>query len=148
MALNLGKPKVAVNSYYLNSDRHLIRILHINRKDNRVLYHDYDEKQNNHMEFDTAPHYLTPLYKIGDLAKMINRAPDTIRKYEREGIFPPPTKYSLGQREMRLYTSENVIDISIMLSQRRPVGRPSGMKKISKVNQKDLMDGLKRKFEG
>ena len=64
------------------------------------------------------PHYYlvdntpTALYKIGDVARALNRSPVTIRKWESEGTIPVspykmPSHDERGQR--RLYTKDQIL---------------------------------------
>lgn len=48
----------------------------------------------------------TPL-EIGQLAKLIGRHPQTVRRWEREGFLPPPCRI----RGRRVYSSEHVEQI-------------------------------------
>lgn len=55
-----------------------------------------------------------PFYSIGSLARALNRAPVTIRKLQDDGVIPPPTFTSPGERryihasQVRLYTREQI----------------------------------------
>ena len=123
------------------------RIAQLNKKENRIILYIYKLKSNIAMEYDTAGDYLVPIFYISDVAKMLNRAPDTIRKYERQGIVPKCPQYYLGQRKARLYSLKEITELAEAFSKRRPVGRPGGINPVSKINQKDLFTGLLKRYK-
>ena len=68
------------------------------------------------LELGKPKYYLlnnkpTPLYRIGALARALNRKTVTIRKWEQEGVIPmsPMMSSSFDQRgKRRLYTKEQI----------------------------------------
>jgi hypothetical protein len=138
--------KITKNRYYLNTNGALVRVIHINKKDNRVALYRYDLFKQEDIEFDTAPFYLTPIYKIGAVAKMLNRSTETIRKYERQGLIPKASQYPLnkeGTASVRVYSVKDVGDLVEFFATRSSAGRTSH---ISKINQRDVMQGLEARF--
>ncbi len=59
-----------------------------------------------------------PLYLISVVAKMLNIHPQTLRQYEREGLVAP----SRTDGKMRLYSSEDVEQIRLILRLTRELG--------------------------
>jgi hypothetical protein len=144
------EPKITKNHYYLNRDKALIRVISVNKKENRVVLYRYDTFLKEAIEYDTAPHYLVPMFKIGEVAKMLNRSVETIRKYEGQGLIPKANQFSIseaGKLSIRLYTEKEIYELAEFFSQRRSVGRPSNINKVSKINQKDLMTFLNSRFK-
>jgi len=85
------------------------------------------------------------LFSIGEVGKMLDYAPATLRKYERMEILPTQKQYHIGRRSIRLYAEKDIIDISILLSQRPPVGRPMKINTVSKIDRKRVETGLKQR---
>lgn len=112
-----------------------------------MLYR-YDIFSKEDIEYDTAPYYLKPLFKIGEVAKMLNRSTDTIRKYENLQLIDKAKQYLIsdnGKTKVRFYTETDVYDLMGFFANRRSVGRPC--KTNSKINQKDLMQQLNSRFQ-
>lgn len=141
-------PKIKKGSIYKTHDGDLVKVTLINIKDNRLDIKFFNEMGSiESIEFDTAHLYLKPLFTINEVSKMFNKAKDTLRKYERMGIIPKCPQYQLGGKQMRLYGIDDIMALAESLAQRKPVGRPAARKiNISKVNQKDLMDGILKRY--
>lgn len=139
--------KIKRGSFYLTHEKQLVRIVLLNRKDNRVDIKYYDDDIVKTIEYDTAHLYLEPLFTIQEVAMMFNKATDTIRKYERMGILPKCKQYKMGGKRARLYTMNDIMGVAEALAQRRPVGRPPAREiNISKVNQKDMLQGILKRY--
>lgn len=151
MAKAFGKviePKIKRGSMYLTHDGCAARIILLNQKNNRVDLQRYDAVGSiETIEFDTAHMCLKPLFTIKETAKMFNKATDTLRKYERMGILPKCPQYNLGAKRVRLYSIDDIMKVAECLAQRKPVGRPPTRgTAISTVNQKDLVDGILKRY--
>ena len=135
--------KITPHRYYLRSSV-LIRIIKIVKKSNAVHVYRYDSFENDVLELDTIQFGLVPVFKIGDVGKMLDRKPDTIRKYEKRGLIPPGKKFPLvedGSAAIRLYTETDVADLTEFFSQ-----RSTTKKKHSAINQNDVVKGLQSRF--
>jgi len=142
------QPKIKKGSMYLTHDNYIVKAVLVNSKYNRLDLQRYDGGRSVEViELDTAHTYLKPLFTIKETAKMFNKAPDTLRKYERLGILPKCPQYAVGAKRVRLYSINEIMKVAECLSQRKPVGRPPKKSiNISTVNQKDLVDGLLKKY--
>lgn len=139
--------KIKKGSFYLTHEKELVKIVLLNRKDNRVDIKLYATDSVKTIEYDTAHLYLEPLFTIQEVAKMFNKATDTIRKYERMGILPRCPQYDLGGKRARLYAMPDIMKVAEALAQRRPVGRPPAREiNISKVNQRDMLQGILKRY--
>lgn len=143
-------PKITPNKYYLNKDKILVRVLKVNKRDNRVTLYRYDTFEKEDVELDTAPYYFTPLFKIGEVAQMLNRSPDTIRRYESSGLLPKARQFSVSEVEspktrIRLYSEKDLLELADFFANRRSVGRPA--KTNSKINRKELNEQLNSRFK-
>lgn len=125
----------------------LVKITHTSVKNNRVILYNWDDESREAIELDTAPNRLTPLFSIGEVGRMLDYAPATLRKYERLEIVPKQKQYKVGKRSLRLYTEEDIVDISILLSQRPPVGRPVEVNNVSKIDRKRVETGLRQRLK-
>ncbi len=135
--------KVTANRFFLYKDVP-IRIITINKSRNSVTFHRYDTFENDVMEYDTAHMFLLPIFKIGEVAKLLNKKPDTLRKYEHQGLIPPVKKFFLTADEtssLRMYTEKDIVDLVEFFS-----NRGTTKKKYSAVNQKDVLAGLKARY--
>lgn len=114
----------------------------------------YDTFIKQAIEYDTAPHYVIPLFRIGEVARMLNRSAETIRRYETMGLIPKAKKLNISKdgyknSAVRLYKESDVYELSEFFAHRRPVGRPPAMVRdqISKINQKELTRYLDSRFQ-
>jgi hypothetical protein len=64
-------------------------------------------------------HYLT----LGELAQVVGRDKDHIRRLEREGRIPEGIRHKIGNMELRLYPPARVEEIKRIFSEMKP-GRP------------------------
>lgn len=127
-----------------------MRIVSINIKENRVVLYRYDIFSKEAIEYDIAPHYFTPLFKIGEVAKMLNRSAETIRKYENKKLIPKAQQYNLSIKSkayVRLYKELDIYELAEFFANRNPVGRPSATNKVSKINQKELHEFINSRFQ-
>jgi len=101
----------------------------INKKENRVVLFKYDTFSKEAVEYDTAPYFLIPLFKIGEVAQMLNRSVETLRRYESLDLLDKAKKYRISEKSnqsIRLYTEQDIEKLAVFFANRRPVGRPSG----------------------
>ena len=72
---------------------------------------------------------LTRLYTIGELAKIIGKRSDTLRKYEKQGLLPKSnatSNFNNYYDNWRFYRESDVYDVIAFFSGRSP-GRPPGL---------------------
>lgn len=131
--------------YLLEGD--LVKIIYVSKKNNRVIVNNFSKEKNEAIELDTAPNRLTPLFAIGEVGRMLDYAPATLRKYERLGHIPVQKQYDVGKRKIRLYKQEDIQEIAILLAQRPPVGRPADVNPVSKIDRKRLETGIRQRIK-
>lgn len=142
--------KIKEGAFYLLPSGTLVKILKIKRDRNSIIIRRYDSYTNDMIEFDIAPMMLTPMFNIDDVARMVSKKKDTLRKYEREGFIPRARQFSLnpeGSYKLRLYSWKDILDLVEALDRRRPVGRPSSLNQPKKINRSDLKKRISRKFD-
>lgn len=72
-----------------------------------------------HLKPDKFKNYLT----LSELARHVGKDKDWIRKLERAGRLPEPTRHKIGQNEIRLYSPAAVKEVETIFKGMRP-GRP------------------------
>lgn len=142
--------KVKGNKLYFLPSGDLIKVLSINQKQNRVIFYNYSSYENDYMELELAEKIFQPGWRIGEVARMFDRKPDTIRRYERAGLLQRPQKFSLdpdSKVQIRVYTTSDIVRLVEFFEKRNPPGRPAKSKRRSFVNKKDIMRHLQARFK-
>jgi len=113
----------------------------------KVFIYRYDIKSNETLDVEIAPRILTPAWKIGEVAAMLQRSPDTMRKYERAGLIDSPNRHKIGNQNLRIYTLKDINKLITFFENRAPVGRPSKTNESFGVNKTEVRRRLKSRFE-
>jgi len=139
--------KIVKSRFYLYQNDVLVRVVSCNTKENRVVLYRYDTYKKEHIEYDTAPLFLSPLFKIGEVAKFLQRSVETIRKYEQLGYIPKAKKFQISPRgnSMRMYNERDLLDLADFFATRNPPGRPE--RTNSKIDRKHLIQNLESRFK-
>jgi hypothetical protein len=113
-----------------------------------VVLYRYDTFQKEHIEYDTASLFLSPLFKIGEVAKFLQRSVDTIRKYERLGYISKARRYIISRHgnSVRMYNENDLMDLADFFATRNPPGRPE--RTNSKIDRTHLIKSLESRFKG
>ena len=140
--------KIKKGKYYLNKGS-VVKISQLNEKENRVVLYRYDTFSNDIIEYDTAHLGLIPIFTIGEVARMLNRKQDTLRKYERRGLLGTSKRFKSkgGKVERRYYTISDIYEIADIFAHQRPVGRPANKKSNSKINRYNLTEGINTRLK-
>jgi len=117
----LPKAILRTSNLYKLPSGGLVRILRINEDKGKVIVYDYNIRSNEVFELETAPNFFTPIFRIGEVAKMLGKKPDTLRKYERDGLIRQADRYNLGKgsKPVRLYTKNDIWNL-VEFFMRRP----------------------------
>ena len=142
------KTKILKDKYYFQRDV-LVKITSINQKENRVVVFRYDTFSLAYMEYDTSHLFLRPAFMINDVAKMLNRQANTLRKYEKQGLTSPAKQYTMTASGVsrRFYTTEDVLELADFFAMRNPVGRPTNRPNLSKIDRYQLNERLKMRLQ-
>ena len=118
--------KVSPNKVYAYGPD-LVKVLSIHKKFNKVKIIQLASEDILEIPLDNAYLFLKRVYTIGEVAKIVQRKPDTIRRYERLGHLSPPKRVGgdSGLKNWRVYTQNDVADMLSFFSERKPPGRPS-----------------------
>jgi hypothetical protein len=139
--------KLLKNKLFINDKGQIIRIVSIVKNKNIINIYNYTNFQNETMEYDTATYYLTPVFRIGEVAKIINRKPDTIRKYENSGLIPKVLRLNLSQdskSSIRVYTLKDLYNLMEILSMRNSY---SGQTSFAPLDQQDAIKKINARFQ-
>lgn len=139
--------KLLKNRLFTNSRGDLVRIVSIIKKDNLINIYNYTTFSAETMEYDTAVYYLTPVFRIGEVAKIIDKKADTIRKYEKSGLIPEARQIKLnpeGSSSIRVYSLRDVHDLLEIFSMRNKAGRPTSHKL---VDQAEALRKINARFQ-
>lgn len=124
--------KIIENKFYLYKGKS-VKVRKIHRSSNSVILKYLLEDDEENIPFTGGELLLRRLYTIGELAKIISKRSDTIRKYEKNGLLPKPSFLIEDDdscyKNWRFYTEAEVYDMVAFFSGRSP-GRPSQNKNI------------------
>jgi len=135
--------KIIQNKIYLYANV-LHKVKKIHKSKNKVLLQNMMDCSEVTIPLAGAEILLSRVYTIGEVAKIVERRSDTIRKYERSGLIPKPVSVDEdypSYKNWRFYTSPDVYEIVEFFSNRTP-GRPvkktssSVSGRIQNLNQK------------
>jgi predicted metal-dependent hydrolase len=123
----------------------LIRVISVTPKENRVVIYQYSDQKKHHIEYDTAHLFVSPLFRIGEVAKFLQRSGDTIKKYEQKGLIPKARKYKTGKNSIRLYEEADIMELADFFALRNAPGRPE--RTNSKIDRVHLRKNLDSRFK-
>jgi DNA-binding transcriptional MerR regulator len=104
----------------------IISVVSVHKKFNKVKIKKFSSEEVIELPLDNIYLFLKRLYTIGEVARIVQRKPDTIRRYERLGHLAPPKRISdeTGRKNWRYYTEQDASDMIEFFSERKPPGRP------------------------
>lgn len=142
--------KLTKNRLFFNDKNELIRIVSVVKKKNTINVYNYNHYKFDAIEYDTASFFLSPVFRIGEVSKILGRKPDTIRKYEQKGLIPVAKKISLnsdGTSQIRIYTLRDVYDLIELFSMRNTAGRPRGHSGLDATEAIQLVNARFKKIK-
>lgn len=117
--------KVIKNKIYMYAG-FLHKVKKIQKIKNRALIQNLSSLEEFFVPIEQSEIIMQRIYTIGEVSKIVERRPDTIRKYERGGLIPKPISLVAdypSYRNWRFYTSGDVYEMVEFFSGRSP-GRP------------------------
>lgn len=122
-----------VGKYYFMAGE-LCKILHISPAHDQVAYYNYDKNKQQIASLQGALLVAQPALKIGEVGKMLDRKPDTIRKWEKKDWIPTARQWNIGTGEkkkiVRFYDPKDVETIRDLVSSVHQ-GRPRKDKRVT-----------------
>lgn len=123
--------KIIVNKFY-KFGNDIVKILKIFKSQNKILIIKLSSSEEISMPLEQSDLILHRIYTIGEISKIVNKRPDTIRKYEKKNLIPQSKKFSdtsASYKNWRYYDTQDVHDMVSFFSRRSP-GRPMNNKTI------------------
>lgn len=117
--------KLIQNKFYLYSGV-IVKIKRINRPANKVFIQSLKDDKTVLIPYQQNELLLKRIYTVGEVAKIVERRPDTIRKYEKRGLIPSAQKFGdeyIGYSSWRYYSEEAVYEMVEFFGSRNR-GRP------------------------
>jgi len=124
--------KIVINKFYKYSNT-IVKVKKITKNLNKILVTDLTSKQEMVMPYEGAELIMHRIYTIGEVAKIVEKRSDTIRKYEKKGLIPGGKKFSEScesYKNWRYYDREDVYNMVSFFNGRTP-GRPIADKNIN-----------------
>jgi DNA-binding transcriptional MerR regulator len=129
--------KIIKNKIYMYAG-FLHKVKKIQKTKNRALMQNLATSEEIFVPIEQSEIILQRIYTVGEVSKIVERRPDTIRKYERLGLIPKPLKLEVdypSYRNWRFYTPGDVYEMVEFFSDRSP-GRP--VKKSNETLDKSI----------
>jgi len=139
----LFQNRVVSNKFYRYAN-HLVKIKKISKTGNRITLLNLHDNTLIEIPLKSSDLLLNRIYTVGEVAKIVDRQPNTLRKYEKKNLIASPKKFGdvyRGYRNWRYYDEADVYDIVAFFNGRvqgRPVNKSKGfvITKIKTINQK------------
>lgn len=138
-----------VGRLYILPGGDVVKAVRVSEQRNVVIVHNYGSQQNEVIEYNMAPKLLTPVLRIGEVAKLFGKKPDTLRRYEREGLIDEPIRYRMNdstKEPTRLYGPSDIRKLVRFFERRNPVGRPSPTNRPG-INKELIENKLKVRYK-
>ena len=135
--------KPLVNKFYRYAGD-IVKIKKIAKSKNKIYLENLLTKEIFYIPYEQSEILITRLYTVGEVAKIVERRPDTLRKYERKNLIPSAQKFGdqyVGYSSWRYYDERSVYEMVEFFNQRvqgRPVlnTRDSVSDKVKLLEQK------------
>lgn len=139
----LFQNRVITNKFYRYAN-HLVKIKKISKTANRITLLNLHDNSVIEIPLKSSDLLLNRIYTVGEVAKIVGRQPNTLRKYEKKNLIASPKKFGdayKGYKNWRYYDESDVYDIVEFFNGRvqgRPVNKSKGfvVTKIKTLNQK------------
>ena len=122
----------------------IVKLKKIAKKQNKIYVERLDNGEVVAIPYEQSELILYRIYTVGEVAKIVEKRADTIRKYEKRSLIPQASKFGekyKGYSEWRYYSEADVYEMVEFFNTRIP-GRPVAKKDkvdIKHLEQKVLM---------
>lgn len=123
---------ILINKFYKYSNI-IIKVKKIAKNLNKITAIDLTNKEEIVMPYQGAELIMYRIYTIGEVAKIVEKRSDTIRKYEKKGLIPNGKKFNescQSYRNWRYYERDDVYNMVAFFNKRSP-GRPAHQRNIN-----------------
>jgi hypothetical protein len=117
--------RVIQNKFY-KYGKSFIKIKRINKTQNRIFAVDIRSDEDIILPIEGSELILFRIYSIGEVAKLVGRQPNTLRKYEKKNLIASPKKFGdeyPSYKNWRYYDESDVYEM-IEFFNARVQGRP------------------------
>lgn len=124
--------RVIQNKFYRHANS-FVKIKRINKTHNRIFACDIGTDEEIILPLEGSELILFRIYTVGEVAKLVGRQSNTLRKYEKKGLIPSPKKFGdqyPSYKNWRYYDENDVYEM-VEFFNGRIQGRP---KKVSAKN--------------
>lgn len=87
--------RVIQNKFYKYGES-FVKIKRINKIQNRIFAVDIGSNEDIILPIDGSELILFRIYSIGEVAKLVGRQSNTLRKYEKKNLIPSPKKFGIN----------------------------------------------------
>lgn len=109
--------------HYLLADN-VFRVVSVSRATDEIVLENIKDKARYVEQFAVFQHVYVRVWKIGDVASLLERHPRSIYRYESKGQIQKAKRYQAGGKHtVRFYTKEDIVSTHEMISQINQ-GRP------------------------
>lgn len=119
------KIKLITNKFYTYSNV-IVKLKRINKRQNRIYVERLDNNEVIELPYEQHDLILYRIYTVGEVARIVEKRSDTIRKYEKRSLIPEARKFGekyTGYASWRYYNEEDVYTMVEFFNTRVP-GRP------------------------
>jgi len=136
------RSKLVTNKFYTYAG-FICKLKKISKRQNKIYIERLDNGETVELPYEQHELILYRIYTVGEVAKIVEKRPDTIRKYEKRSLIPHASKFGekyKGYSTWRYYSEEDVYLMVEFFNTRTP-GRPVVNKKpnIKRLAQKVQM---------
>lgn len=137
------RSRLITNKFYTYADN-IVKLKKIAKKQNKIFVERLDNGETIEIPYEQNELILYRIYTVGEVAKIVEKRADTIRKYEKRSLIPQARKFGdkyKGYADWRYYSEADVYEMVEFFNSRIP-GRPVEKKNkpdIKKLEQKVLM---------
>lgn len=140
--------KPVLNKFYRYSDT-IVKLKKISKNSNKILAERLDNGESILIPYEQCEILLSRLYTVGEVAKIVEKRSDTLRKYEKRNLIPSPSKFGekyKSYENWRYYEESDIYEMIEFFNTRIP-GRPAQSKKDD-INSriKSIEQKVKLKF--
>ena len=138
--------KLITNKFYLYSGK-IVKLKKISKTSNKIYIEKLNDGEKVILPYQQSDILLKRIYTVGEVAKIVEKRSDTIRKYEKRNLIPSAEKFGKeygGYAAWRYYNEDDVYQMVEFFGSRNP-GRPTSVtnsdigSKIKTLNNKVQM---------
>lgn len=139
----LFQNKIITNKFYCYAN-HFVKVKKISKATNKIVLQNLTDNSIIDIPVKSSDLLLKRIYTVGEVAKIVGRQPNTLRKYEKKNLIASPKKFGeayKGYKNWRYYEESDVYGIVEFFNGRvqgRPINKSKGfvVTKIKTLNQK------------